>query len=119
MGFGHVPGSAAHIDAAARRRRTVPVSAAQWWLDNNEVRVLLVGANALEQELLLRAKRSATSRRVRSGAGQAPLVRAAKAVTAGNRSADGASNCQRHIMVRTKPGDYRRRSRVSRIESIR
>ena len=58
VGFGHVPGSpllhARLLDAG----RNVPVSAAQWWLDGKEVRILLVGPDALKQELLLRAARN-------------------------------------------------------------
>ncbi len=58
LGFGHVPGSPLILARLLDAGRTVPVTAAQWWLDNQEVRVVLVGANALEQELLLRARRS-------------------------------------------------------------
>ena len=58
LGFGHVPGSPLIATRLLAAGRNVPVSAAQWWLDNQEVRLILVGANALRQELLLRAKRN-------------------------------------------------------------
>ncbi len=58
LGFGHVPGSPLILTRLIDTGRTVPVSAAQWWLDNQEVRLLLIGANATKQELLLRAKRN-------------------------------------------------------------
>ena len=58
LGFGHVPGSPLILVRLLDASRKVPVSAAQWWLDNQEVRVVLVGANSMEQELLLRARRS-------------------------------------------------------------
>ena len=60
LGFGHVPGSPLILVRLRDAGRNVPVSAAQWWLDNQEVRLVLVGANALEQELLMRARRSGT-----------------------------------------------------------
>ena len=58
MGFGHVPGSPLLSARLLDGGRVVPVSAAQWWLDNKEVRLVLIGPNALKQELLLRATRN-------------------------------------------------------------
>ncbi len=58
LGFGHVPGSPLIATRFRVDGRTVPVTAAQWWLDDKEVRLLLVGPNAMRQELLLRAKRN-------------------------------------------------------------
>ena len=58
VGFGHVPGSPLIASRLVDAGRAVPVSAAQWWLDDTEVRLILVGATALRQELLLRAKRN-------------------------------------------------------------
>ena len=58
VGFGHVPGSPLILTRLVDTGRNVPVSAAQWWLDNQEVRLLLIGSNAMKQELLLRAKRN-------------------------------------------------------------
>jgi hypothetical protein len=58
LGIGHVTGaplvSARLVDAG----RDVAVSPAQWWLDDEQVRLVLVGPNALKQELLLRATRN-------------------------------------------------------------
>lgn len=58
MGFGHVPGSPLIVTRLIDAGRTVPVSATQWWLDSKEVRLILIGANAMRQELLLRARRN-------------------------------------------------------------
>lgn len=58
VGFGHVPGSPLILTQLLDNGRTVPVKSAQWWLDNSEVRLLLVGPNAMREELLLRAKRN-------------------------------------------------------------
>ncbi len=58
MGFGNVPGAPLILTRLIDTGRNVPVSAAQWWLDNREVRLLLIGPNAMKQELLLRAKRN-------------------------------------------------------------
>ena len=58
MGFGHVPGSPLILTRLTDAGRNVPVSAAQWWLDNREVRLILIGANAMRRELLLRASRN-------------------------------------------------------------
>ena len=58
LGFGHVPGSPLILVRLLDAGRNVPVSAAQWWLDNQEVRALLIGTGAHKQELLLRAKRT-------------------------------------------------------------
>ena len=57
LGFGHVPGSPLILVRLVDSGRNVPVSSAQWWLDNSEVRLLLVDPNADEQQLLLKAKR--------------------------------------------------------------
>ncbi len=56
MGFGHVPGSPLILTRFIDTGRNMPVSAAQWSLDNDEVRLLLIGPNAMKQELLLRTK---------------------------------------------------------------
>ena len=58
LGFGHVAGSPLILTRLLDAGRNVPVSAAQWWLDNEQVRVLLISSGAQKQELLLRAKRN-------------------------------------------------------------
>ena len=58
VGFGHVPGSPLILTRLVDGGRVVPVTAAQWWLDDKEVRLLLIGPNALKQEALLRARRN-------------------------------------------------------------
>ena len=58
VGFGHVPGSPLILVRLLDSGRIVPVSAAQWWFDQREVRILLISTSALKQELLLRARRT-------------------------------------------------------------
>ena len=58
MGFGHVPGSPLILTRLLDNGRTVPVKPAQWWLDNDEVRLLLIDADARSQQLLLKARRN-------------------------------------------------------------
>lgn len=58
MGFGHVPGSPLTLVQLIDAGRQVPVSSAQWWLEQSEMRLLLVAPNAHREELVLRAKRN-------------------------------------------------------------
>lgn len=58
LGFGHVPGSPLILARLLDRGRQVPVKSAQWWLDNDEVRIILIDPGALRQELVLRARRN-------------------------------------------------------------
>ena len=57
IGFGHVPGSPLILTRLVDNGRNVPVQSAQWWLDNDEMRLLLIDANAHQQQLLLKARR--------------------------------------------------------------
>lgn len=58
VGFGHVPGSPLISTRLLDKGRNVPVTAAQWWLDDKEVRLLLINSDAMRRELLLRATRN-------------------------------------------------------------
>lgn len=58
IGFGHVPGSPLILTQLIDSGRKVPVRDAQWWLDQSEVRLLLVSPDVHRQELLLRAARN-------------------------------------------------------------
>jgi hypothetical protein len=58
VGFGHVPGSPLILTRLIDNGRQVPVTQAQWWLDNEEVRLLLIAPDALREELTLRARRN-------------------------------------------------------------
>ena len=58
VGFGHVPGSPVIITRLIDGSRVVPSRHAQWWLDKDELRLLLVGTDAMREELLIRAKRN-------------------------------------------------------------
>jgi len=57
VGFGHVPGAPLILTRLIDNGREVPVRQAQWWLDQSEVRLLLIAPDALREELTLRAKR--------------------------------------------------------------
>jgi hypothetical protein len=58
VGFGHVPGAPLILVRLLDNGRQVPVRQAQWWLDNSEVRLLLIAPDGLREELTLRARRS-------------------------------------------------------------
>ena len=58
VGFGHVPGSPLILTRLLDNGRQIPVSQAQWWLDNSEVRLLLIAPDAHREELTLRARRN-------------------------------------------------------------
>ena len=58
VGFGHVPGAPLVVTRLLERGREVPAKPAQWWLDKHELRLLLIGEDALREELLIRARRN-------------------------------------------------------------
>ena len=58
LGFGHVPGSPLILARLLDNGRQVPVKSAQWWLDKDELRLVLIDPGALRQELVLRARRN-------------------------------------------------------------
>ena len=58
VGFGHVPGSPLILTRLTDDGRVVPVQSAQWWLDNREMRLVLVDRGAMREELVLRARRN-------------------------------------------------------------
>jgi hypothetical protein len=58
LGFGHVPGAPLIATRLTDAGRQVPVNAPQWWLDNREVRLVLVAPSALRRELILKATRN-------------------------------------------------------------
>lgn len=58
MGFGHVPGAPLSLTRLIDQGRQVPARSAQWWLDNSEVRLLLIDPDAMREVLTLRAKRN-------------------------------------------------------------
>lgn len=58
VGFGHVPGAPIILNQLTDNGRNVPVSAPQWWLDDREIRLILVSPGALRQELTLKAVRN-------------------------------------------------------------
>ena len=58
VGFGHVPGSPLILTRLSDNRRQVAVKSAQWWLDNDELRLVLIDPGATRRELVLRARRS-------------------------------------------------------------
>ncbi|HJS40934.1 MAG TPA: hypothetical protein VJ763_05970 [Sphingomicrobium sp.] len=58
VGFGHVPGARLIATRLIEKGRVVPVRPAQWWLDRSELRLLLIGEDALREELVIRARRN-------------------------------------------------------------
>src|SRR5215213_4757697 len=58
VGFGHVPGSPLILTRLKDNGRQVPAQSAQWWLDNKEMRLLLINPAAMREELVLRARRN-------------------------------------------------------------
>ena len=58
VGFGHVPGSPLLATRLFDRGKEVPSRHAQWWLDKDELRLLLIGEDAMREELLIRATRN-------------------------------------------------------------
>ena len=58
LGFGHVPGAPLIATRLSDRGGQVPVTAPQWWLDQNEVRVVLVAPQALREEARIHARRN-------------------------------------------------------------
>lgn len=58
VGFGHVPGSPLILTRMTDSGRQVAVQSAQWWLDNKEMRLVLINPAAMREELVLRARRN-------------------------------------------------------------
>jgi hypothetical protein len=60
VAFGHAPGAPLLADATRLldNGRNIPVTAPQWWLDDQELRLLLADPNAMRRELILKAKRN-------------------------------------------------------------
>ena len=58
LGFGHVPGSPLILAQLVDNGRKVPAKPVQWWLDNAEMRLLLIDPEAHRQQLLLKARRN-------------------------------------------------------------
>lgn len=58
VGFGHVPGSPLILTRLLDNGRNVPVKSAQWWLDNREMRLLLIDPRARREQLVLKVKRN-------------------------------------------------------------
>ena len=58
LGFGHVPGSPLISARLVDNGQAVPVEQAQWWLDEHEMRLILIGPEALREEVRIRAERN-------------------------------------------------------------
>lgn len=58
VGFGHVPGSPLIARRLLDRGRVIPVADAQWWLDDRELRLLLISPQAQRKEVEVRARRN-------------------------------------------------------------
>ena len=57
LGFGHVAGSALFSQRLQVDSETIAVAAPQWWLDDDELRVVLTDMQANEELAVIRAKR--------------------------------------------------------------
>lgn len=57
VGFGHVPGSPLILRRLLDNGRDVPVKDTQWWLDDDELRLLLISTTAHREEVRIRTKR--------------------------------------------------------------
>lgn len=58
VGFGHVPGAPLILTRLLDNGHPVPVKSAQWWLDNSDLRLILVSPDAVREEIELRATRN-------------------------------------------------------------
>ena len=58
LGFGHVPGSPLIATHLVDKGKVVPVEEAQWWLDDREMRVLLISPKAHREEVRIHATRN-------------------------------------------------------------
>lgn len=58
LGFGHVAGSPLILARLNEGGRSIPVMDAQWWLDDREVRLVLIDPAAMREEVRLRARRN-------------------------------------------------------------
>lgn len=58
LGFGHVAGSPLIARRLLDRGRAVPVEDAQWWLDDRELRLLLISPDAQREEAKIIAVRN-------------------------------------------------------------
>ena len=58
VGFGHVPGAPLILTRLTDAGRPVPVQSAQWWLDERELRLVLIDPGALREELTMKARRN-------------------------------------------------------------
>lgn len=58
VGFGHVPGSPLIQTRLIDDGRVIPAQSAQWWLDDREMRLLLIDPDAHRQQLTLKVTRN-------------------------------------------------------------
>lgn len=58
IGFGHVAGAPLIARRLLDGGREVPVQDAQWWLDNSELRLLLIDPGAQREEVKVQARRN-------------------------------------------------------------
>ena len=60
VGFAHTPGAPLLKETVRLldNGRAIPVSAPQWWLDNDELRLVLTDPHALRREAIVKARRN-------------------------------------------------------------
>jgi len=57
VGFGHVPGAPINLTRLTDNGRNVPVKAPQWWLDDQELRLVLADPDARRREAIIKTTR--------------------------------------------------------------
>ena len=58
VGIGHVPGAPVIAVRMRAGGQAVPVTAAQWWFDGNDLRLHLIDRGALRSAAVIRARRN-------------------------------------------------------------
>ena len=58
VGFGHTPGAGLILTRLTDNGRPIPVEAPQWWLDNDELRLLLTDPESMRREVIIKARRN-------------------------------------------------------------
>lgn len=61
LGIGHASGAPLIGTRLRDNGRSIPVTAAQWWLDNSELRLVLLDPTAMRRELILKARTKGNS----------------------------------------------------------
>jgi hypothetical protein len=58
LGVGHVPGAPLIASSLIENGREIGINAPQWWLDSSELRLVLTSKDAMQEELVVKARRN-------------------------------------------------------------